>query len=97
MKKLIEQTKLKELANKILTSTSKLDSEELVLRRKVSSYFFEGCLQRTKEFQLRISAIIRLLSIPSLEYRLVFLMGAPIKETNNEINSSKISLNIFIV
>lgn len=89
MKQLIDATDLNKFSEKILTSPSKMDHDEIILRNKISLYFFDGCLPRSLDFRLRLSAIIRLLSPPKMEFRLLLLIGAPISNGLDGIGSSK--------
>lgn len=78
MKKLISKLDLFKTAQEVLLSSAKLSVEESYLRKHLYSFFLDDCESHSLQLRFRLSAILRILCQPKMEYKLLMILGAAV-------------------
>jgi hypothetical protein len=83
-----------EVLQRMAAEDQRLFQEEMRLRHLIFAYFLDGPKRESVEMQLRLSAVVRLLSPEGMEHRLMILLGAPILNGKRRLALALSQLNL---
>src|SRR4051794_36578530 len=82
------------MTNDVFVGEKNMDAEAMRVRQMISTYFLDGLQSNTLAMRFCLSAVLRLLSPPGMEHRLLMLLGAPINNQGRKKVNATIDIGM---